>query len=286
MRTAYRTIATLSLMIGLWIVAGCGVRSEAAVRHAKIGAGYAVGEATTLTVMVGGAERTALVFRNSVPAPPSGAPLVLVFHGHGGTAQFMARRLRLQELWPQAIVAYLQGLPGVAGITDPEGRANGWQKNPGEMDDRDVRFTDVLLSELEKRHKVDARRVYAVGHSNGARFVNVLWVMRGDKFAAFCSASAQGGRLLERVKPRSIFMIAGERDPLVPYQGQLLSVGLARRVLHTEAARAVTSGYLTTEPGSNGIELATYLHPGGHEFPQAALPLVVEFFKRHALPTT
>jgi len=281
MRTAYRTIATLSLMIGVWLVAGCGVRSEAAARQAKIGAGYAGGEATTLTVTVGGAERTALVFRNSSPAPPSGAPLVLVFHGHGGTAQFVARRLRLHELWPQAIVAYLQGMPGVAGITDAEGKRNGWQKNPGELDDRDVRFTDALFSELEKRYKVDASRVYAVGHSNGARFVNVLWVMRGDKFAAFCSASAQGGRLLERVKPRSIFMIAGERDPLVPYQGQLLSVGLARRVLHTDQSQAVSKGYLRIEPGINGTELATYLHPGGHEFPQGALPLVVEFFQRH-----
>src|SRR5512138_2200728 len=145
MRAPYRIIATLSVMMGLCIVAGCGVRSEAAARRTGVEAGHTSvsGEATNLTVNVGGGERTALIFANSSPTPPTGAPLVLVFHGHGGTAQFVARRLRLHELWPQAIIAYLQGLPGVAGITDPEGKRNGCQKNPGEMDDRDVRFVDL-----------------------------------------------------------------------------------------------------------------------------------------------
>jgi hypothetical protein len=53
-------------------------------------------------------------------------------------------------------------------------------------------------------------------------------------------------------------------------------------VLKTDSSKAVTKGYAKIEPGINGTELVTYLHPGGHEFPQEALPLVVEFFKRHA----
>jgi fermentation-respiration switch protein FrsA (DUF1100 family) len=113
--------------------------------------------------------------------------------------------------------------------------------------------------------------------------VNVLWKMRGEKFAAFCSASAQGGLLLRDVVPRSIFMIAGEKDPLVPYRGQVMSVDLVRSRLHTDASKAVTKGYARYEQGINGTELATYLHPEGHEFPPAALPLVVEFFRRHTL---
>jgi hypothetical protein len=53
-------------------------------------------------------------------------------------------------------------------------------------------------------------------------------------------------------------------------------------VLKTDSSKAVTKGYMKIEPGINGTELATYLHPDGHEFPQDALPLVVEFFKRHS----
>ena len=277
--------AKTGVLIALLLAAAlCTGQSKAAAEPAHTEpATYASprGEGTQLALTVDGAQREALVYTSA--SPQTAAPLVLVFHGHGGTARFVARRLRLHELWPQAIVAYLEGLPGVAGITDPEGKRTGWQKNPGELNDRDVHFVDAIFGEIEKRHRVDAGRVYALGHSNGARFVNVLWVMRGEKFAAFCSASAQGGRLLNQVKPRSIFMIAGERDPLVPYQGQLLSVGLARKVLRTEESKAVTNGYQRAEPGVAGTELVTYLHPGGHEFPEAAIPLVVEFFKRHSL---
>jgi polyhydroxybutyrate depolymerase len=234
------------------------------------------------TFTVEGAQRQALVFANKQTAPKEGAPLLLVFHGHGGRAQNAARRFRLHEHWPQAVVVYLQGIPGVAGITDMAGAKSGWQKNPGELSDRDLKFVDAVLARMAQQHQIDPKRVYALGHSNGARFVNVLWAARGDKFAAFCSAAAQGGALLKTVKPKPIFMIAGEQDPLVPFAGQKLSVDYVREtLLKTDATKAKTNGYARFEPGVNGTELATYLHPGGHEMPQEALPLVVAFFQRH-----
>jgi hypothetical protein len=64
----------------------------------------------------------------------------------------------------------------------------------------------------------------------------------------------------------------------------VLALEVARQVLKTDESKAVTNGYLRTVPGTQGTELATYLHPGGHEFSQAALPLIIEFFKRHARP--
>jgi polyhydroxybutyrate depolymerase len=248
-------------------------------------AGQISRDAVHQTFNIDGQPRDALIYPNSKPAPKTGAPLVLGFHGHGGRAQFVARRWDLQTLWPEAVIVYLQGLPGVAGITDKEGKLLGWQKNPGEQNDRDVKFVDAVLEQISKQHKIDANRIYAVGHSNGARFVNVLWKLRGERFAAFCSASAQGGLMIRDAVPRSIFAVAGEKDPLVPYDGQLKSIEFIRHsVLKTDPAKAVTKGYARFEPGSKGTELATYLHPGGHEFPPAALPLVIEFFKRNARP--
>jgi polyhydroxybutyrate depolymerase len=232
------------------------------------------------TINVDGVERKALVYSNSAPAPKTGAPLVLGFHGHGGRAEFVARRWNLHALWPEAVVVYLQGLP-TATSRDPEGARPGWQIAPGGQNDRDVRFTEAVIEQMQKRHQIDPNRVYAIGHSNGARFVNVLWKMRGEKFAAFCSAAAQGGLMIRDATPRSIFAIAGENDRIVRYDGQVRSIEVYRRVLKTDPSKAVTKGYAKTEPGINGTELVTYLHPGGHEFPQDALPLVVEFFKRH-----
>jgi polyhydroxybutyrate depolymerase len=238
-------------------------------------------EAINQTFNIDGVERTAIIYPNTKPSPKTGAPLVLGFHGHGGRAEFVARRWSLHTLWPEAVVIYLQGLPS-ATPRDPDGGRPGWQIAPGGQNDRDIRFVDAVIEWAQKQHEIDPNRIYAIGHSNGARFANVLWKTRGEKFAAFCSAAAQGGLMIRDAKPRSIFAIAGENDRIVRYDGQVRSFEVYRSVLKTDSSKAVTKGYAKIEPGINGTELVTYLHPGGHEFPQDAFPLVVEFFKRHS----
>ena len=260
---------------GLLLILLSGVAMKRARQNAQLAGG------TLQTFTVAGQTREALVFGKKTNVA---APLVLCFHGHGGRAQQAARRWGIHTLWPEAIVVYLQGLPGVVGITDKEGRLPGWQKNPGEQADRDVQFTDAVIAQIRKDYQIDDRRLYAVGHSNGARFVNVLWKMRGEKFAAFASAAAQGGLMIRDAVPRSLFALAGEHDPLVPYEGQMRSLEIARQMLKTDESKAITKGYLRIVPGSQGTELATYLHPGGHEFPPSAVPIIVDFFKRHMKP--
>jgi polyhydroxybutyrate depolymerase len=240
-----------------------------------------LGEAKSESFTVDGVERQALVYPNSKPASTGGAPVVFVFHGHGGTAQYAARRFRIHELWPEAVVVYMQGIPGVQGITDPEGKLNGWQKAPGEVGDRDIKFFDAALERIQKKDKTDPNRVYVLGHSNGGRFVNVLWSSRGDKLAALCSAAGPGGMLIDKAPTKSVYIIAGEKDPLVPFQTQQNSIERARRLLKTDQSKARVNGLERAEPGVNGSELVTYIHAGGHEVPLEALPSVISFFKRH-----
>lgn len=242
---------------------------------------FSAGQTQIETFTIDGVERHAIVYPNAKPAPDRGASVVFVFHGHGGTAQNVARRLRIHELWPEAVVLYMQGIPGVVGIRDPEAARNGWQKSPGEVGDRDIKFFDAALERIQKKYKTDPNRVYVMGHSNGGRFVNVLWNSRGDKLAALCSAAGPGGRLIQTAKPKPVFIIAGEKDPLVPFQGQQLSIELARRLLKSDQSKAKVNGFERTEPGVNGTELVTYIHSGGHEFPVATLPSVVKFFQRN-----
>lgn len=239
-------------------------------------------QSTEETFNVEGVDRRALVFSNSTPVSGAGAPVVFVFHGHGGNAQSAARRFRIHELWPEAVVVYMQGIPGVVGITDSGGKLNGWQKAPGEVGDRDLKFFDAALERMRTKYKVDLKRVYVLGHSNGGRFVNVLWNVRGDKLAALCSAAGPGGRLIVNSPPKPVFIIAGEKDPLVPFQIQQNGIAFARELLKTDALKTKVEGLLRTEPGINGTELVTYIHPNGHEFPLEALPSVIKFFQRHA----
>jgi polyhydroxybutyrate depolymerase len=241
----------------------------------------AAGQGSNETFTVDSVERQAIVYSNSKQTTDLAVPVVFVFHGHGGTAPNIARRFRIHQLWPEAVVVYMQGIPGVIGIRDTEGRQNGWQKSPGEVGDRDIKYFDVALDRVQKKYKTDPNRVYLLGHSNGGRFVNVLWNMRGDKIAALCSGAGPGGRLIQNAVPKPMFIIGGEKDTLVPYQTQQVSIELTRRRLNADQSKAKVNGFERTEPGVNGTELVTYVHPGGHEFPVEALPGVIKFFQRH-----
>lgn len=234
---------------------------------------------TERTFDVEDAKRTAVIYEGEAKTKKS--PVVFVFHGHGGNVRNAQRRLNFHDNWKEALVVYMQGIPGVAGIIDPAGKKNGWQKNPGEVNDRDVKFFDEVLKQLSRDYKIDDKRIYAVGHSNGARFVNVLWAMRGEKFAAFCSVAAQGGLMIRDAVPRSIWMSMGENDPLVPVEGQKLSVGIVQKVLKVDTGKGKTEGEVTTYKGTKNTELVVEIRSGGHEFPQNSIPKMVEFFKRN-----
>jgi polyhydroxybutyrate depolymerase len=68
-----------------------------------------------------------------------------------------------------------------------------WQKTFGDQNDRDLKFFDAVLATLKKDCRIDEKRVYATGHSNGGAFTYLLWAARGDVFAAVapCAAAAK-----------------------------------------------------------------------------------------------
>ncbi|MCU0240584.1 MAG: hypothetical protein MUC29_14175 [Pyrinomonadaceae bacterium] len=232
------------------------------------------------TFEVEGVKRTAVIYEGAAKTKKSS--VVFVFHGHGGNVRNAQRKLNFHDNWKEALVVYMQGIPGVVGITDANGTKSGWQKNPDELNNRDVKFFDEVLKQLQKDFKIDEKRIYAVGHSNGARFVNVLWAMRSEKFAALCSVSAQGGLIIKDAKPVSIWMSIGENDPIVPANGQKLSIPIVQKNLQVDEKKGETKGETTTYKGVNNTELVVEIRNGGHEFPQNSIPNIVEFFKRNA----
>src|SRR5690242_15789099 len=86
---------------------------------------------------VDGVTRSALVY---VPDSAKGSPtpVIFAFHGHGGTMEHAARTFGYHKIWPEAIAVYMQGLPTPGQLTDPEGLKAGWQKTPGDQNDRDL----------------------------------------------------------------------------------------------------------------------------------------------------
>jgi polyhydroxybutyrate depolymerase len=242
---------------------------------------YAAGR-HLVSYQVNGVRRTAVVVVPNALSHP--APLVFVFHGHGGSGPNIERRFDIEGLWPDAIVVYPDGLVGHKGVTDPAGVKTGWQTTLGESGDRDIAFYDAMLGALRSNLPVDGDRIYLMGHSNGSAFVSLLLNQRGREIAATANMSSQpSARLLAGDPVRSMFMAMGKSDPIVPYANQRRSIPLAEQKLGVDPNEATVNGDLRSEKGRGNIELETYIYPGGHEPPPEVPKLVVEFFRRHTL---
>ncbi len=206
-----------------------------------------------------GAERLALV---RLPKKTDGAPLIFGFHGHGGTAQYAARRFRLHALWPEAIVVYPQGLATVTS-RDPKGERAGWNMAPF-ASNRDLRLFDEMLKTARGEWKSDEKRAYVMGHSNGGGFTFLLWGERGETFAALSPVAAGGARLIAGAKPCPLLQIGAKNDDIVPFSTQQAAFDAARRV----NGSAAPSEFVT--------------HENRHAFPADAPEKIVGFFKKHA----
>jgi polyhydroxybutyrate depolymerase len=206
-------------------------------RHAWLGAGLALGlavtpalpagraSATTPTagggdvagrLSVGGRVRTYLVHRP--PGFHAGLPVVLAFHGGGGTAAGMAR---------------LSGLDAVADahgfvVVYPQGIGNSWAGGKGdtpadEAGVDDVGFVDALIDRLVAEDGIDPTRVFATGMSSGGFMTQRLGCELASRIAGIAPVAATLIETIAQTCAPGVHMpvleIQGTADPLVPYGG-------------------------------------------------------------------
>jgi polyhydroxybutyrate depolymerase len=229
---------------------------------------------------VDGVARQGLVFAPE-SAKTDAAPLVFAFHGHGGSMRNAANTFKYEKLWPEAIVIYLQGLPTPGRLTDPEGKKAGWQASAGDQGDRDLKLFDAVLKWARQTYKVDDKRIYCAGHSNGGGFTYLLWATRGETFAAVAPASAAGLNLLHDLKPKPLLHIGGLKDPLVKFEWQKGTIDAVRKIDGCDADGKSDGDRITVYPSATGTPVETYLYDGGHSPPPEAWAEVVKFFKEH-----
>jgi polyhydroxybutyrate depolymerase len=231
---------------------------------------------------IDGVQREALVYAPA-DAKTTAAPLVFAFHGHTGTMRSAARSFHIHQLWPEAIVVYMQGLPTPGLLVDKEGKFSGWQHTVGDENDRDLKFFDAVLKSIQEEYKVDPHRIYAMGHSNGGGFTYVLWSGRGDLFAAVAPMCSVDFKELNRYTPKPVLVVAGEQDKLVKFEWSQKMINALRKINGCESDGKKESKSLTVYPSPGDTPLATYIYDGGHGFPQEVLPVIVNFFKHHEL---
>jgi polyhydroxybutyrate depolymerase len=178
-------------------------------------------------VTVGGAQRSYLLLTEGLAVGQT-RPLLLMYHGSGGSAQeFMngsgiAARARAAGM----LVASLDAIPGYGGR---------WATNPVDLPVADdVAFTRAVVNDIEGAgFSVDRTRVFAVGFSRGGDFVFQLACRAPDLVRGVASVAATMLYTSKEwcdvadfsAKRPGIAVVLGSADPLMPWNG-----GLANRM--------------------------------------------------------
>jgi polyhydroxybutyrate depolymerase len=150
----------------------------------------------------------------AVPAPyDAGKPhdLVVAFHGLTNSNADVRGYYDLEDHAPRpAVFVYPSGLP--AG----EGRRS-WS-DPGDpaSELRDYALFDTIVARLEREYCIDRGRVFAVGHSLGAWFVNSLGCARGGVLRG-TGAVAGGISSSECTGPVAAVVVHNPNDRLVAF---------------------------------------------------------------------
>jgi polyhydroxybutyrate depolymerase len=232
-----------------------------------------IAAAETLTWKVGNDTRQAIVYAPTAASPSGKAPLVFSFHGRGDDMENF-QYVGLQRAWPEAIVVYFEGLPSREGL-------RGWQVEKGQDGDRDLKLVDTALASLRARFKVDDARVYASGFSNGAGFTYLLWAERPNVFAAYAPVAGRIRPSVQFTTPKPLFHVAGVRDPQIVVADQRHAFQTAIRVNGVEGSKGECGSDCTIYGANGAAPVMTWIHPGGHTYPNTTSERIAAFFRDH-----
>jgi polyhydroxybutyrate depolymerase len=160
-------------------------------------------------------------FRVRVPPNATGSearPLVLLFHGGGGSArqlQQASSRFDTVADRKRVIAVYPDGT-GALKTWNGEGCCGSAAAN----DIDDVGFVRALLDHLEASLCIDQRRIYATGMSNGAILSHRLGCELTDRIAAIAPvAGTNMASACAPARPLAVLQIHGTADGHVPWDG-------------------------------------------------------------------
>ena len=147
-------------------------------------------------------------------------PLMLNFHGFGGSASEHMIEADMRSLAESDtfILVYPQGsyLNGYAHWNAcPTGGDN-------KSDANDFGFVESMINEISSQFNVDMERIYAAGYSNGSMMAYGLANYKSELIAAVASVS--GGMLDctgNTSHPMPILHLHGTSDGILPYNGSL-----------------------------------------------------------------
>jgi len=220
--------SSIFVCLGLLLFLGCGTgiagQSAPPLPLNPVAGDY------TQEIVVNGLKRSYLVhvsvnYNNKKPIP-----VVIMFHGAGGTGQVAMKETGWDKKADQE--NFLAVFPDGT-RPDPSKRAR-FRDNPQTWNDGsnranvgatqrridDIAFVNALIDDLISRFSVDQHRIYATGFSNGSSMAFRVGRELSNRIAAIAPAS--GSDWLDKPsisRPISLLYITGTADSLNPMNG-------------------------------------------------------------------
>jgi polyhydroxybutyrate depolymerase len=185
-----------------------------------------------------------------------------------------------------------------------DGRETDFQSFKQNVDD--AGFVAVMIAEIEKQHRIDPKRIFAFGISNGGMCCHYIAARMSEKIAAIAPVCAgMPDPFHKRFKPKepvSVLIIQGTKDPALPYEGgqsgdpKKLNRGRVlgadktvdlwvehngclkepkkEELSDTDPKDGCTVTRFTWSKGRNGTEVVLYkIEGGGHRWPGKDRPV-------------
>lgn len=178
----------------------------------------------TFTLQLGGLTRK---YRVHVPRsyqPGSPAPLLLAFHGGGGNMDHMASDDNYGLISKSESAGFVAVFPnGYSKL--PSGQFATWNAGNccGDARDRavdDVGFVRQVIHDVSAQLRIDSKRIYATGMSNGGMMAYRLACEMPDTFAAIAAVAGTDNTTQCTPKsPISVLHIHAQNDDRVLYNG-------------------------------------------------------------------
>jgi poly(3-hydroxybutyrate) depolymerase len=188
------------------------------------------------------AGRDMILYVPSRLPPPGQRGMVVALHGGGGNAGFIKDHLKMDGVAEQDgfIVAYLNGSDASSRLP---GKMKAWNAGSGccgepyrdKVDD--VGYITAAVHYLAGKYGVDPRRIYGIGHSNGAMMTETLMCETG----LYQSAISLAGSLMSEVascpgaRGKTLLAIHGMDDQNVPPGGGNGTRGVTNIAFKSEA---------------------------------------------------
>ncbi len=235
--------------------------------------------------------------------PPSGEgrALLVALHGSGGDGDAMRALTHLDAAADREgfVVAYPNGYRGTLGSSESTWNAGSCCGAAAKDRVDDVGFIVSIIETVSARVKVDARRVYVLGFSDGGRMAYRVACTASDRIAAF--AVVAGSLVLPGCAPSApvpLIAFHGTSDPSVSYSErpetslpQTIDIPVSPSVAVWATGQKCTSS-IRSNAGSHVTshaftdcrlgDVVFYSMEGGkHVWPESATPAIVSFFLEH-----